>query len=136
MNIPLLLSPKVKTSYVDYDATVRQGLEKFRANGYTAVPVLDDDGFYKGTVSEGDFLRCILSEGSLSMKHLETLCIKDIMTYDKNPPMNIDDTIDAVADRLMDANFVPITDARGCYIGIVTRKSLLKYLREKAMIST
>lgn len=132
MNIALLLSPKVNTAYLDHDATVRQGLEKFRAHGFTAVPVLDAEGYYKGIISEGDFLRCILSEGSVAMKHMESLCIKDIMTYDKRDPLGIDATVDQVTERLLDCNFVPITDARGCFIGIVTRKKLLLYLREKA----
>ncbi|MBQ6788715.1 MAG: CBS domain-containing protein [Clostridia bacterium] len=131
MNIALLLSPKVNTSYLYYDSTVRQGIEKFKAHGFTAVPVLDDGGFYVGTVSEGDFLRYILSVGELSFKGMETVRIRDIMVRDKNPPLGIDACIDELTQRLFNCNFVPITDARGVYIGIVTRKSLLVHLGEK-----
>ena len=131
MNIPMLLSPKVSTAYLEDDNTVRQGLEKFRVHGFTAIPVLDNNGCYLGTVSEGDFLRCMLNADVTSMKSMESLMIREIMRRDKNPPLGIDATLEDVLSRLMDTNFVPIVDGRNCYIGIVTRKSLLGYLKEK-----
>ena len=56
MNILSLLMPKTLVAYIEEDDTIRQGLEKMRAHGYTAIPVLSKDGHYMGTVSEGDFL--------------------------------------------------------------------------------
>ena len=129
MNVALLLSPKIGIAYIDYNSTVRQGIEKFRAHGYTAVPVLTEDGCYMGTVSEGDFLRYILSAGELSLRESETLHIRDIMREDSNPPLGIDAGIDDLVRCLMDSNFVPIVDGRGCFVGIVTRKSMLTYMR-------
>ena len=60
MNVISLLTPKAQVAYIYDDCTIRQGLEKLRAHGYTAVPVLARDGRYVGTVSEGDFLWNIL----------------------------------------------------------------------------
>ena len=131
MNIPLLLSPKVKTAYLESDMTLRQALEKFRAHGYTAVPVLTSDGYYKGTVSEGDFLRYILEVGEVSMKDMESAKLSDIMTRDTVPSLNVDSSIEELTERLFSANFVSIVDARGCFIGIVTRKSLLEYFKRQ-----
>ena len=56
MNILFLLKPKSNIVYLSGSNTIRQGIEKFRAHGYTAVPVIDNDGKYLGTISEGDFL--------------------------------------------------------------------------------
>ena len=131
MNIPFLLSPKVNTSYIDFDSTVRQGLEKFKVHGFTAVPVIDDNGFYMGTVTEGDFLRYVLSVERFTLRDTEDVYIRDIMTHDKNPPLNIEAGLDELTARLMNSNFVPIVDGRGYYIGIVTRKSLLGYMSGK-----
>ena len=56
----MLLKPKETVKYIfDYN-TLRQGLEKMRVHGYTAIPVISDDGKYVGTVSEGDFLYYIV----------------------------------------------------------------------------
>lgn len=129
MNVALLLSPKIGIACLDYNSTVRQGIEKFRAHGYTAVPVLTEDGFYMGTVSEGDFLRYILGAGEIYLKDAETHRISDIMRKDSNPPLSIDAGIDDLVRRLMDSNFVPIVDGRGCFVGIVTRKNMLTYMR-------
>ncbi|MCI9450368.1 MAG: CBS domain-containing protein [Clostridiales bacterium] len=130
MNVPMLLSPKVSTAYLEYNATLRQGVEKFRAHGYSAVPVLNEDGYYMGTVSEGDFLKYILNKGKLSLKDLESVRICDILRDGFNDPVNIDASIDDLIDRLMDSNFVPVVDGRGCFVGIVTRKRMLEYLRK------
>ena len=61
MNIPLLLKPKGLISYINEDNTVRQGIEKMKFHGYAALPVIDAEGKYTGTVTEGDFLWHILS---------------------------------------------------------------------------
>ena len=56
MNIAYFLLPKSRIAYLYDDFTFRQGLEKMRNRGYTAIPVITRDGRYVGTVSEGDFL--------------------------------------------------------------------------------
>ena len=55
MNVLMLLKPKSEVEYLIDTYTLRQGLEKMRAHGYTAIPVISKDGEYMGCVSEGDF---------------------------------------------------------------------------------
>ena len=78
VNIAKIMIPKISIALVHADDTVRQGLEKMRHNGYTSVPVLDKDEVYLGSVSEGDFLRHILSTGSTDLKFHEKYKIGDI----------------------------------------------------------
>ena len=78
MNIAYFLLPKSRVAYLYDDYTFRQGLEKMRHHGYTAIPVITRDGRYAGTVSEGDFLWQLLNEVPeerkvCSMKDLEQL---------------------------------------------------------------
>ena len=54
MNIAYFLLPKARVAHVYDDNTFRQGLEKMRHHGYTAIPVISRTGQYVGTVSEGD----------------------------------------------------------------------------------
>lgn len=44
MNIAKIMIPKVSTVFLHEKDTVRQGLECFMVHGYTAVPMLNDQG--------------------------------------------------------------------------------------------
>ena len=87
MNIASFLSPKEEVIFLRDDMTIRQGLEKMKRYGYTAVPVIDAEDRYVGVVSEGDFLWNILSHNSeldsITMKSLEKLSIRDIIQNGK-----------------------------------------------------
>ena len=117
MNIPKILTPKAMTAYLSADDTVRQGLEIMKRYGYTAIPVLNDRGEYIGCITEGDFLWHILNTGSTSMKSQEQYRISDLVRRDFCPPLGIA--------AVMQQNFVPIVDDRGCFCGIVTRRSVI-----------
>ena len=56
MNVAYFLLPKHQVVCCFEDNTFRQGLEKMKHHGYSAIPVLSRSGKYLGTVSEGDFL--------------------------------------------------------------------------------
>ena len=60
MNIAKIMIPKISTVFLHEKDTIRQGLERFMVHGYTAVPVLNDQEQYIGSVTEGDFLRHLL----------------------------------------------------------------------------
>ncbi len=125
MNIPRILTPKAMTAYLSADDTVRQGLEIMKRYGYTAIPVLNDRGEYIGCITEGDFLWHILNTGSTSMKSQEQYRISDLVRRDFCPPLGIAADEDEVIDAVMQQNFVPIVDDRGCFCGIVTRRSVI-----------
>ena len=57
MNVMSLLRLKKDVSFIESDSTIRQAIEKFKYHGYSAVPVLDEQGKYKGTITESDLLR-------------------------------------------------------------------------------
>ena len=59
MNIAKIMTPKYSTACLQEDSTVRQGLEIMRRYGYTAIPVLDQDGRYRGCITEEIF--CAIS---------------------------------------------------------------------------
>ena len=52
MNIAFLLQPKSDTAFLYDDFTLRQGLEKMRHHGYTAIPVIDREGKYITTIRQ------------------------------------------------------------------------------------
>ena len=127
MNIVMLFRPKSEGAYVYEDNSLRQGLEKMRRHGYTAVPVIDREGGYVGTVSEGDFLWHMIDHGDTDIRRQEAYQIKNILRKDWNMPVKIDETLDALLLRVMDQNFVPVVDDRMRFMGIITRKDVIKY---------
>ena len=78
MNVLFFLRPKVSTAYIYYDNTLRQGLEKMRHYGYSAIPVLDREGHYRGTVTEGDFLWKLTDESAWD-NHAQEMCCTPIV---------------------------------------------------------
>lgn len=126
MNVLMLLIPKESVHYVyDYN-TLRQGLEKMRAHSYTALPVINSEGGYAGTVSEGDFLYYILDSRESGIESQEKHNIRDILREGFNPAVKINVGMDELIDRAKNQNFVPVTDDWGTFIGIVTRQDIIK----------
>ena len=136
MNIAYFLHPKSRTAFLYDDYTVRQGLEKMRYHGYAAIPVISRSGQYIGTVSEGDFLWCLLSEEdgrhvTRSLKDLEKLHVRDILCEETAPPVGITVTMEELLTSAMNQNFVPVVDDLENFIGIITRKDIIRYFAEE-----
>lgn len=135
MNIAYFLLPKNTVAYLYDDYTFRQGLEKMRYHGYTAIPVITREGQYVGTVSEGDFLWRLLSQEDtsrpLSMKELEGLRVRDILDRDAYPPVRITVSMEELLNSAMQQNFIPVVDDLGNFTGIVTRKDIIRYFSEQ-----
>lgn len=141
MNIAFFLKPKAETAYLYSDYTVRQALEKMHHHGYSAIPVIDREGLYIGTLSEGDLLWFIVKgEGgephTRAIEELEKFRISEIdflSGWRSNPPVNIMASIDELLMRAMNQNFIPIVDDREAFIGIVTRRDVIKYFYENSL---
>lgn len=129
MNAAFFLIPKSQVATLEDDDTFRQGLEKMRYHGYTAIPVLTKQGKYVGTLSEGDLLWNLVDIGGASMEECEDLHIADILKPDRNPPVKITAKADELLEGLMTHNFLPVTDDNGAFIGIVTRNRMLDYYK-------
>ena len=128
MNVISLVTPKAQVAYLYDDFTIRQGLEKLRAHGYTAIPVLSREGQYLGTVSEGDFLWQILDQQDNSLRTQEKLPLRRILRRGFNPAVRIDVTMTELLEWSMRQSFIPVVDDRGAFVGIVTRQTILRRL--------
>ncbi|MBE6632095.1 MAG: CBS domain-containing protein [Ruminococcaceae bacterium] len=129
MSILKFLNPKVNVTYLyDYN-TVRRGIDTIRKSGFTALPVITKDGEYAGTVSEGDMLRCIL-DGDASDAYGESKRISDILRKGFNPALHANEDMLHMVSQLTDQNFVPVVDDKETFVGIITRKDVMKYFFE------
>ena len=128
MNVITLLTPKAQVAYLYDDFTIRQGLEKIRSRGYTAIPVLARDGTYVGSVTEGDFLWNILDHKTTDLQALEQKPLKTLIRAEFTPPVSVRVTMEDLLERAMQQSFVPVVDDRGAFIGIVTRQTVIRKL--------
>ena len=139
MNIAYFLLPKNRAAFLYDDCTFRQGLEKMRHHGYKVIPVITREGRYVGTVSEGDFLWRLLSAEQApiferTMRDLERLPVREILHSDGYPSVGITASMEELLTSAMNQNFIPVVDDAGIFIGLVTRKEIIRYLAEKAEI--
>ena len=138
MNIAYFLLPKNRAAFLYDDCTFRQGLEKMRHHGYKVIPVIARDGRYIGTISEGDFLWRLLNTENASpifertMRDLEHLPVREILRSDGYPSVGITASMEELLTSAMNQNFIPVVDDAGIFIGLVTRKEIIRYLAEKA----
>lgn len=87
MNIAKIMIPKISTVFLHEKDTIRQGLERFMVHGYTAVPVLNDQEQYIGSVTEGDFLRHLLVCQTTDLKVQEGYRLGSIVRRDFCPAL-------------------------------------------------
>lgn len=136
MNIAYFLRTKSEVAYLYEDFTLRQALEKMRYHGYTAIPVLTRKNKYIGTISEGNFLWYLIEDEEdqealykINMQSIENTMIRDVIKIgiDKNPPVRITATMEELLSRALDQNFIPVIDDRDYFIGIITRRDIIKY---------
>ena len=130
MNIVFLLKQKSQVAYVYEDSTLRQALEKLRTHGYTAIPVISRSGEYIGTISDGDCLWFLVDNNVGDLKAAENYPVKNLLVKERHHPVNIASTMEDLLAGVMDKNFVPVVDGRNAFMGIVTRKDVLKYFTE------
>lgn len=135
MNLLFLLKPKATVAYLSSECTMRQGLEKMRAHGYTAIPVIAPDGKYVGTVSEGDFLWTITDMTAYTIKDTEKIRLTEIMRSKRDHAVSVNADMNELLLRIMEQNFVPVVDDRNVFIGIVTRRDIINYYYEKELVT-
>lgn len=131
MNIAKIMVPKISTVFLDERQTVRQGWEVMTRGGYTAIPVLDDEQRYIGSVTEGDFLRYVFSVESLDKLDMEKHRVGDLVRREFCPSISIDAGEEEVIAASLNQNFVPVVDSRNTMCGIITRRGVIAYLAEK-----
>jgi len=130
MNVFGLLTPKKGTYYLIKNNTIRQALEKFDAHKFSVVPVLNEDGDYITSLSEGDILRYIKNVCNFDIKIAEQTCIMDIEKYRPYKELNCNGTEDEMYNLILSQNFIPIVDDRNKFIGIIKRKDVLLALKK------
>ncbi|MBO7304210.1 MAG: CBS domain-containing protein [Clostridia bacterium] len=128
MNVLRFILPKSSVEYIYTTSTVRQALEKMQYHHYVAIPVLDEDGTYVGTLRNDDLFKYFLKGGAFDARAAERDSVMRILDKDYSKPITHNATMNQLIENVKEHNFVPVVDDRGCFIGIVLRRDILNYL--------
>ena len=128
MNLFRFIIPKSLVEYITVDSTVRQALEKMRYHRYVAIPVLDNEGKYVGTLRNDDILHYFLDKESFDTRMAEKASVVEILDRDYSKPLYHNATMTELFELVKEHNSVPVVDDRGCFIGIVLRRDVMNYL--------
>ena len=130
-NILFFLKPKSEIAYIKVEDTLRQAIQKMEYHKYSSIPILNKDGKYIGTITEGDLLWGINNKYNLSLKEAEYIPITEIDRKLDYLAVRADANMEDLMLRAMDQNFVPVIDDQENFIGIITRKDIIGYCYNK-----
>ena len=127
MNVAFFLTPKQDVVYVFSKWTMRQALEKMEYHRYSAVPIIDEQGKYVGTITEGDLLWKIKNTPGLSCEGTQKVPLLKVPRRIDYEPIRIDAEIEDLVQLASIQNFIPVVDDSGNFIGIIRRREIIDY---------
>lgn len=130
-NILFFLTPKAMCSILYDDYTIRQALEKMESAGYTALPILNKRGEYRGSLTEGDILWALKNLCYMDMRQAEARRIMEIARRKDYVPVRVNTNMQDLVGKAVSQNYVPVVDDKDTFIGIVPRSAIIKYCAEK-----
>lgn len=130
MNILFFMVPKEKVAFIYDDYSIRQALEKMQLYRYQSIPILNKEGMYVGTISEGDLLWYIRDK-QLNFGKSEKTPITKVPRSKDHVSISVNKNIEDLIEAATKQNFIPVLDDFGSFIGIVTRKDIMNYMLKK-----
>ena len=130
MNILFFLTPKVEVGYVYSSDTMGQAIDKM-----LRYPVLNEvTGKYEGTLANDDLLRELNRHPSLTIAAAADRPLRSVSRRRDYSAVRADADMEDLLVSATSQNFVPVVDDTGCFIGIITRREVMRYLRDHMMV--
>ncbi|RKP48889.1 CBS domain-containing protein [Cohnella endophytica] len=127
MEIRSFLLPKSEVSYLKTSASMKEAMDRLEAWKYTAIPVIDDEGKYVGTLSEGDLLWKLKCTPGLHFDNLHEVPVTDIKKRIYNECVAITAHMEDMLALAADQNFVPVVDDDRVFLGLIRRRDIIEY---------
>lgn len=131
MNILFWLTPKSEVDYIYEDSTLNKALQVMENRNFSAVPVITRTGKYVGTLTASDILGCIKENFDLSIKKSADFPVNRVKRIRDNEPVSANAKMEDMLDIILNQNFVPVVDDKENFIGIITRKEVIKWMRQQ-----
>ncbi|WP_159883219.1 CBS domain-containing protein [Paenibacillus puerhi] len=127
MRIGSFLLPKNEVAFITSSASMREAMEQLELHHYSAIPIIDSEGKYIGTLSEGDLLWKLKNTPELSFDNMDQVPVVDIKKRIYNECVSIHAHMEDMLALAADQNFVPVVDDDRVFLGIIRRKDIIEY---------
>lgn len=119
-----------KVAHVQLGNSAEHALLVLTKTGYSAVPVLDLKYRFCGLINAQRITESILGMNHIEYERLPEIRVEDIMQTDF-PLIKINDRFQRALDLLINQNFLCVVDDEGMFMGILTRRVILKQLKKQ-----
>ena len=131
MNILASLTPKNGVDFVKDDASLFKTLQVMQKRNRSAIPIINKQGKYVGTVTARDILGCITENFNLSLKDSAKFPIQKVKRTKDYKSISAHTQFEDLVDLAMEQSFVPVVDDDESFIGILTRREILIWMHEQ-----
>ncbi len=131
MNLLFFLLPKSELTYVRDDFTLAKTLELMEGQGFSAIPMINKKGHYVGTLTEGDILWALKNTPGISFENAAKIKLNKVPRKKTVHPVNVNAKVEELVAMAMTQNFVPVIDDAEIFIGIITRRDIIKYCTDE-----
>lgn len=119
-----------KVAHVQLGNSAEHALLVLTKTGYSAIPVLDMKYRFKGLINTQRITESILGMEHIEYEKLPEIKVQDIMQTDM-PLISINERFQKALDLLIDQNFLCVINDEGMFMGILTRRVVLKQLKKQ-----
>lgn len=128
INILFFLTPKAEVAHLEDDYNIRQTIEKMEYHKYSAIPILNKEGEYIGTITEGDLLWFFRQQAlNNSLLPTQDISLSEVPRRFDYSPVNASSNMEDLLSKISQQNFVPVVDDCDRFIGIITRSDVIHY---------
>ncbi|RKN74925.1 CBS domain-containing protein [Paenibacillus ginsengarvi] len=127
MQISSFLFPKEKVAFITTSMSMREAMEHLECHQYSAIPIIDSDGKYVGTLSEGDLLWKLKNTPGLLFDNMNQFSVTEIKKRIRTECVSINAEMEDMLALAADQNFVPVVNDDLIFIGIIRRKDIIEY---------
>lgn len=118
-----------KVAHVQLNNPLEHALLVLVKSGYSAVPVLDSEYKLVGSISKTVILDQILGLERFEVERLEDMKVSDVMDKDEASIKETASFIEGL-NAVINRPFICVTDEKGFFDGILTRRAILKELKK------
>ncbi len=127
MEISAFLLPKDQVAFITSSISMLEAMQQLEQHYYSAIPIIDEDNKYVGTLAEGDLLWKLKNTEGLSFENMSEVKVSDIQRHVHNESVEINAQMEDMLTLAADQNFVPVVDSTGVFLGIIRRKDIIEY---------
>ncbi len=129
-----LMIPAEKVAHVQEGNPIEHALLVLVESGYSSVPVLDLDYKFKGTIAKTPILKSIMGIERFEMEKLSETKVEAVMQKDQ-PTLMKDTEFLTSLKIVIDHAFACVVDEEGYFLGILTRRAILKEVNKSMYAS-